>query len=112
MSTEDYIIIYKTAAGKSSGYLASLKKLKLEPMKLDLPEEFRKKYGLEDMKFTKAKFDCSYKGEEKYIISTLGRFLILWNLKDVFEGINKPKVNFIEIGELTFLALCPQVKNS
>ena len=93
MSTEDYIMVYKTAAGKSSGYLASLKKLKLAPMRLDLPEDLVRKYGLADMKFTKAKFDNSYNGEEKYIISTLGRFLILWDLKDVFEGVNRPKVS-------------------
>ena len=92
-TAENYIMIHRTVVDNSNGYLTSLKKMKLEPIQLSMPEELQKKYELEGMKFTKAKFDNPYNGGEKFLVSTMGRFLVTWTLEEILRGENKPQVN-------------------
>ena len=94
-TTANYLMVYKTAVGNVNGYLTSLKKLKLKPAKIELSEEIKDKYGLHDFNFTKAKFDNPFDSEEKYIISTVGRCLLMWSIEDVFNGNIEPKVRAI-----------------
>lgn len=91
-TTENCIYVYRTIVGNANGYLSSMKKLKMEPIKLTIPQEMLMKYNIGEFKFTKAKFDNPYNSDEQFLISTMGRFLVVWKLQEVFENINQPKV--------------------
>lgn len=91
-TTDYYIMIYRTTLDGVNGYQTSLKKLKPQPIKLSLPLEMIEKYGLGSMKFSKAKLDNVYEKNEQYIMTTVGKILVVWQLKDIMENINDPKI--------------------
>jgi len=91
---ENYILVHQTLFNEVSGYISSIKKFKNDPIKLFLPSHVAETYGLESIRFTKAKFDNVYARSEQYIVSTVGRLLVVWKLVDVLSYVNEPKVRF------------------
>ena len=94
VTTPDCIMVYSLMANGINGYLSSIKKFLNAPVILSLPPFIIEKYGITDVKFSKAKFDNFYSRSEKYIVSTVERLLVVWNLEDVVQNINNPKVNY------------------
>lgn len=91
-TTKDSILLHRTNVDGTNGYLASIKKVRAEPIQLTLPNETIEMLGLQGYGFSKAKFDNVYQRNEKYIVSSVGRILFVWRLADALEGINSPKV--------------------
>jgi len=85
-------MVYSLIINGVNGYLNSIKKILKAPIILSLPEFIIEKYGITEVQFSKAKFNNSYAGSEKYIVSTVERLLVVWNLEDVLQNINNPKV--------------------
>jgi len=92
VTAPDCIMIYSLFANGINGYLSSIKKFLNAPIILTLPQYIIEKYGITDVRFSKAKFDNCYARSEKYIVSTIERLLVVWNLEDVVQNINNPKV--------------------
>lgn len=91
-TTENSILLYRTNIDGTNGYLASIKKFNNEPIQLTLPSELIESFGLQNCGFSKAKFDNVYQRNEQYLVSSVGRILLVWRLADVFSGITSPKV--------------------
>lgn len=86
-------MIYQTTLDGANGYLTSLKKLKPQPIRLSLPLELIEKYGLGSMKFSKAKLDNVYEKNEQFIMTTVGKILVVWQLRDIMKNVNEPRVS-------------------
>jgi hypothetical protein len=74
-----------TFAGGKDGYKQALGKDKKIPYKLSLNVEDIQRYRIKDVSFTPAKFDDSKDGNEKYIVSSTGSFLITWSLRNIVK---------------------------
>ncbi len=92
VTAQETIMVYSLIINGVNGYLNSIKKFLKAPILLSLPEFIMEKYGITEVQFSKAKFNNSYAGSEKYIVSTVDRLLVVWNLDDVIQNINNPKV--------------------
>ncbi|EER02413.1 hypothetical protein Pmar_PMAR016781 [Perkinsus marinus ATCC 50983] len=53
---------------------------------ISITQEDFVKYGLKDINFTPARFECGPSGVEETIVTTTGSLMVTWNLKDVLRG--------------------------
>lgn len=101
-TTENYLMIYLTTIDGVNGYLTSLKKMNPQPIKLSLPMPIIQKCNISYERFSKAKLDNIYEKNEQFVITTLGRLLIIWRLEDVLQGVNDPKIHEFNSGILDY----------
>ncbi|CAG9312448.1 unnamed protein product [Blepharisma stoltei] len=96
-TTDKFLIATPTQSNEGeSGFLKKLGKKKQKPRKLVLKPEDIYKYQLTNHKFTAARFDVAERDEESVIITSRGKFLIIWN----FNSIKKGKLDNYKVKEI------------
>eukprot|EP01015_Nassula_variabilis_P012666 TRINITY_DN2030_c0_g1_i20.p1 TRINITY_DN2030_c0_g1~~TRINITY_DN2030_c0_g1_i20.p1 ORF type:complete len:130 (+),score=28.69 TRINITY_DN2030_c0_g1_i20:65-454(+) len=86
MCIRDSLLLIPTFSEGKNGYLTSLGKEKPTPVRLQLKPEDKMKYAILKENFTPARFDESQSGQESFIVSSIGQYLITWSLKHIITG--------------------------
>ena len=83
-----YIMLINTRGeNNENAFTFCLKRARRKPKTLKLSPVDIVKYGLQDDCYTPAKFNVSKNNNETIITSSLGQYIIVWNLDDVKKGI-------------------------
>ena len=69
-----------------NGFEACLGRIKVKPLILKLSSDDLIRYNIENESFTPAKFNNNTNSKEMMIISSLGKYVILWNFTQVQNG--------------------------
>ena len=85
---DKYIMLINTRGeNNENAFTYCLKRARRKPKTLKLSPVDIVKYGLQDDCYTPAKFNVSKTNNETRITSSLGQYIIVWNLDDVKNGI-------------------------
>ena len=85
---DKYIMLINTRGDNNeNAFTFCLKRARRKPKTLKLSPVDIIKYGLQDDCYTPAKFNLSKNNNESRITSSLGQYIIVWNLDDVKKGI-------------------------
>jgi hypothetical protein len=85
-TTSTYLIVLRTRLGGDLAYTkASARKIR-PPKKLTLTPEDLNQYNILKIDFSPAKFNVSADGQENSIITSTGKFVIVWNFISVKAG--------------------------
>ena len=85
---DKYILLINTRGeNNENAFTKCLKRARRKPKTLKLSPVHIVKYGLEDDCYTPAKFNVNKNNNENRITSSLGQYIIVWNLDDVKKGI-------------------------
>ena len=85
---DKYLMLINTRGeNNENAFTCCLKRARRKPKTLKLSPVDIIKYGLEDDCYTPAKFNVSKDNHETRITSSLGQYIIVWNLDDVKKGI-------------------------
>lgn len=83
-----YIMLINTRGeNNENAFTFCLKRARKKPKTLKLAPVDIVKYGLQDDCYTPAKFNINKNNNETIITSSLGQYIIVWNLEDVKKGI-------------------------
>ena len=86
---DKYLMVINTLNDKddSNGFVKPLGKSKHGPKTLKLSPQDIVKYGLENDKFTPAKFNISKNEKEDNITTSIGEYIVIWNFNKIKKGI-------------------------
>ena len=86
---DKYLIIINTVNDNNNlnGFEKPLGKSKHGPKTLKISPQDVVKYGLENDKFTPAKFNISKNDKESNITTSIGEYIVIWNFKKIQKGI-------------------------
>ncbi|KAF4693405.1 vacuolar import and degradation protein 27 [Perkinsus olseni] len=86
-TTAKYLVLIDTQlSGGVTGFDKSMGQNAPELISISLSQEDFVKYGLKDINFTPARFECGASGVEETIVTTTGSLMVSWSLKDVLRG--------------------------
>lgn len=72
---------------EKTGFNVRMGKDKPVPFKLQLKPQDIRKYNIDHIEFTPAKFNIGENIEEQWIVTSTGPFLITWNFRKVKQGV-------------------------
>ena len=85
-TTSTYLIVLRTKLGGELAYTKAIARKIRPPKKLTLTPEDLNTYNILKIDFSPAKFNVNANGEENSIISSTGKFVIVWNFISVKAG--------------------------
>ena len=95
-TTKKYLVLLKTYDHGKYAYTNKELGGVIDKIKLYIKSEDIIALKIQDWSFTPAKFNCGGADNEKYIISSIGKKVFIWNLDDVLKG-EKEKYTIIEM---------------
>jgi WD40 repeat protein len=86
---DKYLMVINTVNDNddTNGFKKPLGKSKHSPKTLKISPQDIVKYGLENDKFTPAKFNISKNDKESNITTSIGEYIVIWNFNKIKKGI-------------------------
>jgi hypothetical protein len=82
-TTSTYLLVVRTRLGGELAYTKALARKLRPPKKLTLTPEDINTYNILKLEFSPAKFNVNPEGDENSIITSTGKFVIIWNFLSV-----------------------------
>ena len=95
-TTKKYLVLLKTYDHGKYAYTNKELGGVIDKIKLHIKSEDIITLKIQEWSFTPAKFNCGGVDHEKFIISSIGKRVFIWNLDDVLKG-EKEKYTIIEM---------------
>lgn len=85
-TTDTYLIAIPSISHGNNGFLKPLGKQKRKPRKLVLKPGDINRYNLTEIKFTPARFNLGENSQENAIITSTGKYVIIWSFNSIKKG--------------------------
>lgn len=85
-TTDTYLMVIQTKLEGELAYTKALARKRKAPKKLQITPADISKYQIANINFTPAKFNVSSNSDENAIITSTGKFVIIWNFGSVKAG--------------------------
>jgi len=105
-TTEKYLLVIPTTSHGDSGFKKRLGKKKRKPKKLVIKPADIAKYKMGELNFTPARFNLGENTEENAIVTSTGKFFVMWN----FSAVKKGNLSQYKIRELSEEAIKNEFK--